>query len=490
MNYLSDPNAERALLSIILNSKKDIYVELLDIGLGVSSFTLNHHKVIFDSIQSCYKENDKLELDPPLIISASKTSNYPNWLVDPENLDYLEKVFEFKANVKNAELFAKKIKKLEVIRNIIKKLDESKDELLEFTGEEAIGDIFGVVENKIIDMSSSIITDSDVPIKLADIIDDYIQERIDSPIEQPGISTSFPRLDYYWGGGLRNGSIYVICARAKGGKSLFLNKVGMHITRNLDIPVLYMYTEMSWKDQVNRMLGAATGVNVRDVETGAFAREEDSLAKILKERDLIKQKRFYCESIAGKSLDAQINIMRRWVIREVGLNNDGTAKPCVILYDYLKLMDSGSMKNMQEYQALGFMLMGLENFAIKYQLPILTACQLNKEGLVKEDESAIGVSDRISWFCSGAALLKKKSDQELAMEQYGAKYGNRKLIPIIARYGPAIEDGNFINCSLTKETCDIVEGITAYEALKHPENPDPSEGIVDMHDDSSAEIIF
>lgn len=35
--------------------------------------------------------------------------------------------------------------------------------------------------------------------------------------------------------------------------------------------------------------------------------------------------------------------MRRWLVKDVGLNDDGTAKDCVIFYDYIKLMDTAGL---------------------------------------------------------------------------------------------------------------------------------------------------
>ena len=50
----------------------------------------------------------------------------------------------------------------------------------------------------------------------------------------------------------------------------------------------------------------------------------------------------------------QLSIIRRWLAREVGINDQGKANNCVIIYDYLKIMDSAEIKgDMKEYQVLG-----------------------------------------------------------------------------------------------------------------------------------------
>lgn len=463
---LSDPDAERGLLSVLLNNTKDVYIDISDIGIHASSFTLKGHRAIYDCIYYCFENNDNISLDTPMIISASKACGYEFWFSDKDNVVELEEIKSIRANANNRRNFAKKIKKLEVIRNISDSLDNAKDRLLEFTGNETIGEAFGVIEDEVLNMSSNIISDSEAPIKVSDVIDDYIQDKIDNPIEQVGISTGFPRHDQYWGGGLRNGSIYVVCARAKGGKSLFLNKVGTYVSQTLKIPVLYLFLEMSWEDQIDRMLASSTGVRAKDIETGQFASDPMKLRKVREQLVNFKNGNFYCKSIAGKSIEDQLNLMRRWIIKEVGVNPDGTAKPCLILYDYVRLADAAGMKNMQEHQAVGFLLESISHFVTKYKIPILTAAQQNRSALERSDESTIGISDRIAWLCAGISLLETKSPQELSIEEHGMEFGNKKLRPILARYGPGIEPENYINCIMKKDICDITEGITAAEAAE------------------------
>ena len=462
---LSDANSERALLSILINHGKEQYIEISDLGINENTFTLNENRAVFCCIRYCFENNDSISIDVPSIISASKSCDFPFWFDNPENVETLEKIKSVKANVENNSIFAKKIRKLEIIRNISKSLEGAQDKIQECSGDETISEIFGIIEDKVLNMSSNVAPDSESPVKVADVIDDYIQDKIDNPIEQVGISSGFPRLDYYLGGGLRNGSIYIICARAKGGKSLFLNKVGNYTSRQLGIPVLYLYLEMSWEDQVDRMIASATGIKTKRIETGKFAQDPMALRKVKEELNNIKSNNFYCKSIAGKSIEEQINIMRRWVIREVGLNPDGTAKPCLILYDYVRLANQAGMKDMREDQAVGFLLEDISHFATKYKLPIITAAQLNRSGLTVSDESAIGISDRISWLCAGITLLQNKTDEELATKGHGIEFGNKKLIPILARYGPGIEQGNYINCTMKPDICDITEGDTVFECM-------------------------
>ena len=154
--------------------------------------------------------------------------------------------------------------------------------------------------------------------------------------------------------------------------------------------------------------------------------------------------------------------MRRWLVKEVGLHESGTAKECLIIYDYLKLMDSqGLSKDLKEYQLLGFMMTGLHNFAVRYKIPILAFIQLNKDGITRETTDTASGSDRIIWLCSNFTIFKEKSDEEVAED--GPNEGNRKLVPIVARHGPGMKGYDYINCTMKEWCAKITEGKTRGE---------------------------
>jgi hypothetical protein len=123
----------------------------------------------------------------------------------------------------------------------------------------------------------------------------------------------------------------------------------------------------------------------------------------------------------------------------------------------------GMSQDMKEYQVLGFMMTGLHNFATKYKIPIVAFIQLNRDGITKESTDTASGSDRIIWLCSNFSIFKKKSDEEIAED--GAKAGNRKLIPIVSRHGPGIEENNYINCHMKGWCAKITEGKTRMELM-------------------------
>ena len=118
--------------------------------------------------------------------------------------------------------------------------------------------------------------------------------------------------------------------------------------------------------------------------------------------------------------------------------------------------------SMQEYQALGFLISGLHNFCIKYDLPCLSFVQLNRDGITKESTDVISGSDRLLWLCTNFTLFKVKSEEEQADDiEAGMSYSyNRKLVPLLARHGGCLEEGDYINVYMQGEYARLTEGPT------------------------------
>ena len=130
---------------------------------------------------------------------------------------------------------------------------------------------------------------------------------------------------------------------------------------------------------------------------------------------------------------------------------------------YIYDMNSENISaSMQEYQALGFLISGLHNFCIKYDLPCLSFVQLNRDGITKESTDVISGSDRLLWLCTNFTLFKVKSEEEQADDiEAGMSYSyNRKLVPLLARHGGCLEEGDYINVYMQGEYARLTEGPT------------------------------
>jgi replicative DNA helicase len=459
---LCDPSAERAVLSCICKYGDKAYIEVADI-ISDSTFTIDSNQFIWKCLKNIFTKEQPIHIDVASIYSSAQELGVLPLMQNKEETQHLKAILDFPASLENIKPFAAKIKKLEIARSLHAELSVAQDKLLDINGSETIGSILGIAEDTIFDFSSKISGSEDTnPKHVGDGIDDYLQHLIDNPIAQVGISTGFPIYDQAIGGGLRKSTVNVIAARPKTGKTLLADNMGFFIANKLNIPVLNMDTEMTTEDHVNRLIAMSTEIEISKIETGKFSESPVSLQKVNESKENLKKTPLFYKSIAGKPFDEQLSIMKRWVVQTVGLNDDGTAKECVIFYDYLKLMDtSGLSQDLKEYQVLGFMMTSLHNFATKYQIPIVAFVQLNRDGITKESTDTASGSDRIIWLCSNFTIFKRKSDEEIAED--GGQSGNRKLIPIISRHGGGLDDNDYINCQMKGWCAKISEGSTKLE---------------------------
>ena len=458
---LSDPSAERALLSAICKYGDEVYSDVSDL-ITETSFTIHSNKVIYNCIKYILESHSNPTIDIGLLYSAAKDLGLDHVLNTKEETQHLKAILDFPAKKDNCILFATKIKKLEIARKLHEELGNMQDKLLEVSGSESITNILGIAEDGIFEFGSKLSDTENAPAHVSSGLDDYITNLLENPIKQVGISTGFPVYDSAIGGGLRKSTINVIAARPKTGKTLLADNMGFYIANKLKIPVLNLDTEMTKEDHINRLLAMITELEIGKIETGSFTDSTVMHSKVEDAIRMLKDTPLYYKPIPGKPFDEQLSIMKRWIVKEVGLNTDGTAKQCVIFYDYLKLMDSAGMsQDMKEYQVLGFMMTSLHNFACKYQIPIVAFVQLNRDGITKETTDTASGSDRIIWLCSNFTIFKRKTDEEIAED--GTNAGNRKLIPVISRHGPGIEDNDYINCHMKGWCAKIVEGKTRIE---------------------------
>lgn len=491
MMILSDPSAERGLLSALYHFGNRAYSEISDI-VDSHSFTIDSNAHIYACIKHlCEKEsNNNVVIDIASVYSAAKELGIDHILNKKEETQHLKAITDFPANLENVKKFAAKIKKLAIARKLHENLENIQDRILEVKGSESITQILSIAEDAVFNFSSTLEDSDNNPVHMFGELEEYIKELETNPIDQIGISTGFPVYDHAIGGGLRKSTINVIAARPKTGKTLLSDNMGIHIAHKLKIPVLNLDTEMTKNDHINRLIAMLTEIEINKIETGKFAESAALKMKVEKCVESLKETPLYYKSIAGKPFEEQLALMRRWLIKEVGLNSDGTAKDCVIFYDYLKLMDTqGMSQDLKEYQVLGFMMTSLHNFACQYQVPIVAFIQLNRDGITKETTDTASGSDRIIWLCSNFTIFKRKSDEEIAED--GGSSGNRKLIPIISRHGGGLDENDYINCHMKGWCAKITEGKTKIESMNNINNkPGNFVGGFDVATTNEEEISF
>lgn len=459
---LSDIGAERAVLAAMANYGLEAYVEVMDV-ITASTFTDPNNQLIFSCLEKIVITEGVADI--PSVISAATSLGVEEAISTQSNLDYISDLMQYPVDKRNTMRFALQMKKLEFARNSKKVTKTIEKNIDSITGDETFDQIVNMIEMPLIDFLRE--DDSgDRPQAIGEGLDEYLDFVVENKCDQLGLSSGFPNYDAVLGGGHRRGCVDVISARPGVGKSVISDNIAISNTK-AGIPVLMVDTEMKVDDHYNRILAHMAGVPQDEIATGRFADDEEKYNTVRKAANELKKMPYTYECAAGKSWENILNTIKRWILQEVGTDEDGRTNDCLVIVDYLKLMSAGGIVDIKEFQALGFQIQELHNLAVKYDISCVCLTQLNRDGITQETTASVSGSDRIIWFCTSFSMLKEKSPDELAED--GPRGGNRKLVTLKARHGPRTLNGNYINFRFEGEYARLTELHTRDQGLSNPD---------------------
>lgn len=445
MDVLNDSVSENAVIGSLIKHGSDAFFDICDM-LSVDTFFVTQNGALYKIIHYAYNNDIKI-LDIPTILSISKDLKLSSLISKKDISDKIQAA----CDLSNLKILVGKIRKLEIGRILYGQLSDRLKNLESINGSESISAILTNIEFNL----ESLFNDTKSIIKMGSGLADRLVELTKNPVTQVGISTGYPIYDAAIGGGLRDGSVNVIGARIKQGKSFFLNSVALNAAKS-GINVLYLDTEMATSEQEIRCVANLSGVDINNIETGRFGSSEMNITKVINAANKLEKLPYEHINVSGIPFEEQIAIMSRW-LRSKQKIIDGSLQKTLIIYDYLKLTtSSGINSNLAEYQLLGFMITTLHNLSVRYNFPILTAVQLNRDGIDEESSGVAAGSDRILWLCANFSIFKNKSPEELGLDPI--ENGNKKLVVIAARHGPGLAERDYINYSLNASKGILKEG--------------------------------
>ena len=441
----------------------------MDDILDGDCFSKDLNKIIFKCFSDILDKSSKVDI--PSLLSISNQLGFDKLFEKSDNLSFVKSLFEFPILLENALVLSRRLKKLYIARQSQAKLKEAWEKVGELTGDESVEEIFSRVEKPIIDFTTELNSGlSNQPKLLFEDAEAYANFLSDNPVTQIGFSSPWKLFDGMIGGGFRKKSISSIATRTSTGKSHMLKEIGIHSAKN-GIKCLFLDTEMSIESTLHRSLASLSQTTINDIECGRFGQNSETKSRVLNAAIQNKSLPLFYISIAGKDFEEVMSLCKRWVIKEVGKNKDGEYNDCMIILDYIKLMNTSALANMQEYQLFGEYLHKLHDFSVRFNLPIVTAIQTNRSGISnKDDLSTVSISDRISWLCSNMILMRELSIEE--QEEIGYK-GNMKVAPMKTRFGSNLSGDDWLLFKREAQYSQFKE-IGKYSDLK-----DTSEGLED-----------
>lgn len=452
---LFDPAAEKSIISGLFKYNKDAFLAVSDI-INENCFVDSFYRACYIGLTKLIEEYNDIKIDESVLLQQLKENRLVTNF-SPEDSKLLRAIRNMPLELSNVRMMGAKIAKLQIARDKRDSLMLGADKLNKLQGTESLGEILGIAEESVFDSKYDSYTDDRSARKFGDGLDDYVDKLLDNPVDQIGFPIGLPQFENAIGGGIRGGTLHVIGSRIKTGKTFMADHVAVSSAMK-GIPVLILDTEMLKEDHWNRVLAKFSGLKIRDIESGKSDKDKTKAAA-----QAFKSLPISYKNVGGMSFEEIISLMRKWLIQEVGLNSEGKAKkPCLIVYDYIKLMDDSSItKNIAEYQAIGFLMTKMHNFMVKYSVGCVAFVQLNRNGTTEEDSTVAAQSDRILWLCSSFSIYKWKDKDDLQEEMRKADENERyfhKLIVIVTRHGPGLNPGDFINMKTNYSVSAIEEG--------------------------------
>jgi len=213
------------------------------------------------------------------------------------------------------------------------------------------------------------------------------------------------------------GELVVIQAKYKQGKSVFLMNEVVHKLEN-DVPVLVVDTEMPTRLYTERLLSRISNVDVNRIKKGDYTEKEK--AAIDSAREWIKSKKLV------HIYDPNMSDQQVYSLAKVLQNNIGLG---FLVYDYLKSNETSSSDN---YNVLGARCDFFKNnIAGELDLPVLAACQLNRQGEVAD-------SIKINRYLSVGIKWGFKTQEMIAKD--GMECGNSYAKIYVNRLGPQMQE--------------------------------------------------
>jgi hypothetical protein len=246
-------------------------------------------------------------------------------------------------------------------------------------------------------------------------MDAYVEKILNNKVDMVGMSTGFPILDDRIDGFI-DGTLNVIAAYKKGGKSCMSMCIALHAAFKLGIPILYVDTEMSSEQVYPRMLSRLTRIPEKRIKRGQIADNEREILTLASKALTTKGKYFH-KYMPGFTLDAVVALIKKYHSKYgIGL----------VIFDYIKSGAQEDFSNIKEYQLLGNTTITLKDLSGILNIPILAAVQRGRSGDIAD-------SDRIARYADTVIILEEKTKEEV--EKLGFQGGLHKFVIRHSRRG-------------------------------------------------------
>ncbi|MDY8913927.1 DnaB-like helicase C-terminal domain-containing protein [Escherichia coli] len=363
IHYSAD--AEQAVLGgLMLNTDHDLANRIYSL-LKPESFYLYPHKIIYREIRAMFRANKPTDL-----ISLFDHLETTGQAQQVGGFAYLAEVSKY-AIVSVLPHYAGIVREKSIMRFAVEQLNSC----LEIMNQPAVTSAverIDAVQQVITAVAEHARTGRKGGLRPAgDVVTDWVDDlerRFNNPESAAGLTLGIGSLDRMMAPkqALR-GSLVVIGARPKMGKTATFNKIATHFALNHRLPTLVFSLEMTDRSLIERMIAQEAGINSEIFYTGANHDSDMSLA-MAKALEL-SESNLMIDSTPGVTLAHVVSECRK-VKRQRGVVG-------LVAIDYLTLMKAEVAERRDI--AFGDITTGLKNLAKELDCVVLLLTQLNRK---------------------------------------------------------------------------------------------------------------
>ena len=253
------------------------------------------------------------------------------------------------------------LSKIRVMNNIT---GFAKELTFKITNREDSNDILKYINKNISILDPNIDSQTkDIADQLVDVLGD-IEIRMNTD-GITGIPTGFKSIDDFTNGWQKTDLVIIGGASSMGKTSLAL-AFAYNAVKCGNIPTAIFSYEMSYRQLIERLISAETGIDNKWIQKGAISHED--LKKIHKASSLIEKLPLYIDDCKRTSLHYVVNRIKQLVI---------TSDVKLVFVDYLQLI-SAKYKGGTREQEISTIARGLKNLAKELNITIIALSQLNR----------------------------------------------------------------------------------------------------------------
>ncbi len=407
-------SAERNVLGALAKSPERFFSATAI--LTVQDFCDQTCRCIYRSIKSVFEEDPgATEAIDSSVLEHRVATVAPEYYARSateikETIEYVLESPELKD--RDFKAITRVVVKNSVLRRATDKLERVKQDL---PGCQTHEDILAHMEKEVCGFTTQAVTRTDIVV-MGDGYERFVLRREEEALAgnlHIGITTGFPMWDAAIGGGMRDGTMHIVAARSKMGKSWCALKVGDNVA-SLGIPVLYLDTELEDNFQSDRRVAQRARIPMYAIERALYLKDPNMKARFSESRKVFQEHPIMYVDVKGWSIDRIISAIRKFYAQYVGKKMTvGGYEKGLVIYDYLKLMRSSDKGQDKEYEALGYRMTLLHDLMGEYNNPMVAPAQQNRDGMDKMDESTVSGSDRIVHLCDSFSIMAQLNDAEL-----------------------------------------------------------------------------